>query len=848
MKNNASYSPVFVGQTSYPLRSSAETLGPVPFLANGSGSPWRLLDGPPYANGKPHLGHVLNKHLKDAMARAFDALGRNVEWRPGWDCHGLPLELAVEKLGGYENKAEFLSKAREFADSQVDLQKEVFEAQGWAAQWDSPWRTMDYEMEAGTLRVLAEMMDRGHLAVQSKAVPWCPLCKSTLSNAEQEEEEVLVETWLAPFKLSEGGWLVSWTTTPWTLPMHKSLVVNPDATYVAVLTVEGEKFWVSQDVAEKWLSSFEGSSVSGESLLGSQLEGREYSTPWVSGVVHADSRVLPDAGTGVLHAVPGLADLDSQLAETFNWETVPYLAADGKVENSPCESQNGLWGTKSLTQEVRDAYQDWGLTKVMKMKMTQPFCWRHKVQLMTRPSRQLFLKLDAEMRAKVASWVEELKFTPESSRSKLRAAVSSRPDWCLSRQRSWGVPVAVYLDRETGQPHKLASKWMRRVADKMEEKGLSVWMDYDDHQWVGHDESMSKLERMDDVLDVWFDSGCVPQLVGHSDVVVEGTDQNRGWFQSCLWVAAALGRNEPPFKRVVCHGFVVGPDGKKLSKSEGGDKSSKKVPAWNTFPTDVVRVWALGGAEGMEKAWGQDAVTQASAHVARWRGALRFLASNQLEQTGAFELSELEVWDKYWVAESQKVSREVVRLVSEGKTGEAVKLAAEFGESFSSHALVAWKDRMYCAPPTTQARQKLDVAVKACLESWVRMMGVLTPRMVHELAAYHNLSHKFEELSLEQEDVENVEKLLSKKEKVALMAEELAKNKVPPSRRRLLLSFNPSWEKRLVADVFDVAMVEFADSDEVLEVSSEVEVCPRCRRANKSMVGGVCVQCHEWTS
>ena len=841
---------VSVGKTDFPLKPAPDARGPVPLLSPAPQMQhvWHLLDGPPYANGAPHLGHVLNKHLKDAMVRANAALGHPVQWRPGWDCHGLPLELAVEKLGGNrKDPSAFARRARAFAQEQVDVQRNVFQQQGWACQWGDAWRTMDPAMEAGTLRVLAQLLDNGALEVRQTAVPWCAQCQSTLSGAEQEEKAVTLETWLAPFELSDGSYLMSWTTTPWTLPLHHGLVVHPHGVYRQLL-LEEHTLWVSQETAEDNARVL-GAVVGDATRTGEELVGQAYRTPWRQGTVVGDERVSVSAGTGVLHAVPGLSELDTQMARRWGWEVLEYLTPDGRVALSPCSAQNGVLASKALVPEVVEAYRGWP-AQALQSQVSVGHCWRHKTPLLTRNSRQVFLVVSEALRARVSGWVERMAFTPESSRARLRAAVASRPDWCLSRQRTWGVPLALHLDRQTGQPHAQAGQWMRRVAQAMEERGVEAWWETPPEHWLGDDARLEDVERLDDVLDVWFDSGCVPQLVGLADAVVEGTDQHRGWFQSCLWVAAALGQEEPPFQRVVTHGFVVDAHGMKLSKSAGGDAQAKAKgpppPAWSSLPTDVVRVWALAGSEGSEKAWSVDTVRDATALVARWRGVVRFLLANALPEDFPVEPSALEPWDRWWWQRTQGVSVDVLKLCAEGLVGEAVSRTAAFGEEFSALALGAWKDRLYCAPASTLERQKLDRALKGCLAAWLQLLDVLTPRLVEEWQGYGHRPFLVPAPAVTPEEAAEVLSVLAMRERLAVDAERLATQKVPPSRRQVNWALAPAWAPNLLADALDVAQVVREGPGEVAETWAPV--CPRCRRAHPEWVGNVCLTCHRRTA
>jgi isoleucyl-tRNA synthetase len=832
---------VFVGKTDFPLRPDPLARAAVGELhPRQDGDARQLLDGPPYANGRPHLGHVLNKHLKDAMARAWTAQGHQVRWRPGWDCHGLPLELAVEAEGAdRRDRVGFLTAARAYAQRQVQLQAEVFEGQGWQAQWDHPWRTMDPAMEAGTLRVLARLLDRGQLAVRHAAVPWCAQCQSTLSLAEQEERSVDVDTWLTPFALEDGQWLLSWTTTPWTLPLHRGLFVHPQARYVALL-LDGHTGWVSEDTAQTWAQRV-GATVTSQVRLGASFLGQSYRTPWSDGQVLGDGRVLPQAGTGVLHAVPGLASLDTVLGQAQGWDVVDYLQPDGTVAGSPCEAQNQRAAGEAV-DALTQAYAGWPFWAVLRQAQDTPHCWRHKTPLLTRPSRQVFLVVDDVLRTRVQRWVAQMEFTPEASRARLLAAVDGRPDWCLSRQRTWGVPMALYLDATTGQPHENAADMMRLVADAMEHEGVEAWWNSPDTRWT---QGQSGLERVDDVLDVWFDSGCVPALLGHSHAVVEGVDQFRGWFQSCLWVAAALGEEDPPFDRVVAHGFVVDGQGRKLSKSTGGDQGTQhkgQVVDWNTLPTDVVRTWALAGAEGSEKAWSTETLAGAKAAVSRWRGVMRFLLANRLEVAAEPHVG-MTPWDHWWAWQCQVMAEGVVQACAVGATGEAVSLAVRFGEEFSAVALGSWKDRMYCAPPHLLERQQLDLALRYCLGAWWKALSVLAPRLAHEAMALEPQRLQATVDAPEVRTQQDVASVLAMRQALAGAGEALARERVPPAKRVVGWAGAPAWPDLMVADALDAAQLK-REGDGSLS-PTEDPVCPRCRRAQPAWEGTCCQHCQQ---
>lgn len=867
----SSLAPVRVGKTDMPLRPDPTARGPLPSLAcsgEGDNAPAHLLDGPPYANGAPHLGHVLNKHLKDAVARALEAQGHATQWRPGWDCHGLPLELALERQGVARHPvSSFVAAARAHAQSQVDLQAEVFTAQGWMTQWEKPWTTMDPAQQASTLRVFARLVESRRVQVRHVPVPWCAQCQSTVAGAEQEDRPVKTMSTLVPFELSEplvgqpGPQVVlSWTSTPWTVPLNQLLAVDPGARFVALSLPQAPGVaWVSEHTASRWVEAL-GAQLTGRSCRGEELVGRAYRTPWGEGVVVGDARALADAGTGVLHAVFGLAELDSELVKDHGLAQPQHLTPDGQVQHSPMPTQNGLAAGPAASRPVLEALSAHPWCLPLPYASVQPHCWRHGVPLLTRASRQVFVVLDDQVRATASQMVAEMAFTPESARSRLVAAMTNRPDWCVSRQRSWGVPVALFLDRQTGQPHARAAQWMSRVADAVAEDGVEAWWQKPSATWLDDPSQEAELDRVDDVLDVWFDSGCAPQHFGSADVVVEGVDQHRGWFQACVWVAASLGAPSP-FARVVSHGFVVDAQGNKLSKSTGGDAGAAvrpgQTPAWSALPTDVVRLWALSGGEGMDKAWSAETVRQAQACYARLRGLLRFMVANALPDD--FELAQpVPDWDAYWVHSCAQLSHQALGLLVRGYSGQALTVVADFAERFSSQALGSWKDRLYCAPPQTGERQQLDAVLKACLASWAPLLGVLTPRLMAEAQPFVQPAFAVEQGARWSFDVEQVQRVLEVRRALGPVMEKLAQHKLGPMLRALVWEAAPHWPDQLLADALDVG--HMATPEDLCRVDwtwvsvpggkvgvgpSPHPVCPRCRRAQPSLSQGVCRPCTD---
>lgn len=731
--------PVLVGHTLFPLRAppgQALRLS-VPPPAPGSPS-FVLLDGPPYANGPIHLGHAYNKHLKDMVVRANAETGADTAWRPGWDCHGLPVELCVEREGAdRRDPLAFVAHARTYANTQVARQKASFEALGLAADWEHPYRTMDPQHQAGTMRTFAELLERNLVRVAHRPGPWCPACRSTLAAAEQEEKTVTVETALAPFALDDGGFLVAWTTTPWTLPYHAGLAVHPDATYVR-WERDGATMWAAEAAEAHVRAWWPDAEQTDDRTTGTALAGQTYTgATGVRGTVVADGRVSAEAGTGVLHAVPAFSVEDAQLGRTHRWPVVDVLAADGRLNDAGWEAHRGLRAGPEASAPVLVSMAGTPWFRTVAHAQTVPTCWRHKTPLLTRPSRQVFLDLDAVRPAALAA-LDGVVFEPPAARERLRHAVASRPDWCLSRQRVWGVPLALYLDKETGLPCANAAAVVRRVADAVAQDGVEAWWREPDERWLDGLETPETVTRVNDVLDVWFDSGAVAAVLGVSaDAVVEGHDQVRGWFQSALWVSAALGLGSP-FRHVLVHGFVVGPDGRKLSKSEGGDSKVSGVPAWGTLPTDLVRVWAAQGEMGQDRPWSAAALTQAEGALHRWRGCVRFALANTPSQDWGEPVDPTQ-WFALDRADARAMHEAAEEALEELRAGRpqraATRMLGAAETALSQGLFMRLKDRLYCAGERSTERRAAVEALRTAVGSLVRVLRVLTPALVAEAEA-----------------------------------------------------------------------------------------------------------------
>lgn len=688
--------PVSVGQTNFPMKAPSFEGLSAPFKASASPT-WRLLDGPPYANGALHLGHARNKLLKDTLTRAAFADGHAVSWRAGWDCHGLPVERNVEKLGyTRENPHEFLAAARTYAYGQTLAQKEQFETLGLSCDLEDAYRTMDFGQQAETLRVFARMVEQGSVYRAYRPVVWCHECQSTVANAECEPANLTTSDLYFFVALADGNFAMVWTTQAWSLYGHDALLVNPDARYgLYRLGRDGgeRQVWLS----EQAVANVENLGVYTLECLntfveGAHFVGQEYSMPW-TGRAHrvvAHKGVQNAAGTGWLHASAACSEDDFVMLREAGVEAASLvhqpMNPDGRM---PMAGDEFYWLVHG--QVCKQALADDAWAHVVRVKREKDHCWRHKVALTVRPSAQWYVRLDAEVKARAVARCEQVQFVPSSGRARLLDAVLNRPDWCVSRQRTWGVPLCLYADAQ-GNVAPFAQEAMAEFARLVEQGGTAAVLDAP-REREGYTLCM-------DVLDVWFDSGaCFLATMNETpDVVVEGHDQFRGWFQSSLLVSSVLDERLP-YRQVVAHGFVLAKAGEKLSKSAGNEKSGGKgaAPAWETVHPDVLRVWSNHGEVGNDKFWNEVSYNNSVALYQKWRNTLRFLLAN-LPQEAPARSADAGWWDaeRWTVYQARSVRAKVVTYLRAGNTDMAVEAMHSWCQQLSNHSFMMLKDRLYC--------------------------------------------------------------------------------------------------------------------------------------------------------
>ncbi|HHF0539102.1 TPA: isoleucine--tRNA ligase [Vibrio alginolyticus] len=717
-----------------------------------------LHDGPPYANGDIHIGHALNKILKDIIIKSKTLSGFDAPYIPGWDCHGLPIELMVEKKVGKPGQkvtaAEFREKCREYAAGQVEGQKESFKRLGIMGEWDKPYRTMDFATEANIIRALGKIASKGHLLKGFKPVHWCTDCGSALAEAEVEYKDKVSPSidvrfkaadeaaLLSKFELTEGHEghgdvsIVIWTTTPWTLPANRAVCLRDDLEYVLIQT-EGdnaERIIVAAELAKDVMdrAGIEHFHNLGFAK-GADLELSQFQHPFYDFTVPAilGDHVTTDSGTGVVHTAPGHGQEDFAVGNKYNLEVANPVGSNG-VYLPDTELFAGQHVFKANDAVVEVLKEKGALLHHHAYEHSYPHCWRHKTPIIFRATPQWFVSMDqAGLRAKALESIKNVEWMPEWGQSRIEGMIEGRPEWCISRQRTWGVPIALFVHKETAELHPNTLELIEKVAKLVEEKGIQAWWDVDATELLGAD--AEQYEKVLDTLDVWFDSGVTHFSVvdareeynGNSaDLYLEGSDQHRGWFQSSLISSIAM-KDEAPYKQVLTHGFVVDGHGRKMSKSIGNVVAPKDVT--NKLGADILRLWVASTDYTGEVAVSDEILKRSADAYRRIRNTARFFLANLSgfnPETDIVPVEEMVALDRWAVGRALAAQEEIVKAYEEYNTHGVTQRLMQFCSiEMGSFYLDVIKDRQYTAKRGGNAQRSCQTALYYIVEALVRWMA-----------------------------------------------------------------------------------------------------------------------------
>ncbi|MCH8544762.1 MAG: isoleucine--tRNA ligase [Alcanivorax sp.] len=727
-----------------------------------------LHDGPPYANGSIHIGHSVNKILKDIIIKSRTLSGFDAPYVPGWDCHGLPIEHKVEqKVGKPGHKVDartFRAECRKYAASQVDGQREDFKRLGVFGDWDNPYLTMDFGFEANIIRALGRIVDNGHLQKGFKPVHWCLDCGSALAEAEVEYQDKQSYSIDVSFPVvdaadfaartgvqADAGAVTIWTTTPWTLPANKAVAVHPELDYV-VLSGSNEQgpqtLIVAAELAETVTQRAALEQVSTSATFqGAVLEHLRLQHPFldIEVPVILGEHVTTDAGTGCVHTAPGHGQDDFIVGQRYGLETDSPLLDNGLfAEGAPVVG--GQHVTKA-NEPVLEALRERGrLVACEKITHSYPHCWRHKTPLIFRATAQWFVSMDqAGLHARANEAVNDVTWLPEWGKARIEGMLRDRPDWCISRQRTWGVPIALFVDRETSTPHPETLRLIEAVAKKVEGEGIDAWFDLDAEAFLaeqGLADDAARYQKVTDTLDVWFDSGvthfCVldqnPALTVPADLYLEGSDQHRGWFQSSLLTSLAI-RNAPPYKTVLTHGFTVDEDGRKMSKSLGNVIAPQEVTS--TLGADILRLWVSATDYRGEMSVSHGILKQMGDSYRRIRNTARFLLANLngfVPSENALQPDDMLALDRWVVDRAAALQDEIQQLYDTFQFHQVYQRIHHFcSVDLGGFYLDIIKDRQYTTQTDSRARRSCQTALHHIAEALVRWMAPILSFTAEEI-------------------------------------------------------------------------------------------------------------------
>ncbi|MDX1677759.1 isoleucine--tRNA ligase, partial [Arsukibacterium sp.] len=655
-----------------------------------------LHDGPPYANGNIHIGHAVNKILKDIIVKAKTLSDFDAPYVPGWDCHGLPIELVVEKKHGKPGTkltvADFRQHCREYAQSQIEAQKTDFVRLGVLGDWDNPYRTMDFSSEANIIRVLGKIIANGHLQQGFKPVHWCTDCGSALAEAEVEYQDKVSPAIDVRFKVADeqvvdkfdhpeqhrGQGPVSvviWTTTPWTIPANRAVAVNAKLDYSLVQVEQGpngpERLIIATDLVNEVMarSNIEHYHAlgfcKGEALELVQIRHPlyDFSVPVILG-----EHVTTESGTGCVHTAPGHGQDDFVVGKQYGLEVANPVGANGVyLPDTPMFAGQHVF---KANDSVVEALKAVGALLVHKAyKHSYPHCWRHKTPIIFRATPQWFISMDKQgLRQQSLTEISNTRWIPDWGQQRIEKMVAGRPDWCISRQRTWGVPIALFVDKDTGSLHPDTQTLLEQVAKKVEHGGIQAWFDMEASELLGAD--AQQYVKVSDTLDVWFDSGVThafvvderPEFnhVKQADLYLEGSDQHRGWFMSSLMTGVAS-KTHAPYRQVLTHGFTVDGEGRKMSKSLGNVVSPQDV--MNKLGADILRLWVATADYTSEMTVSDEILNRAADKYRRIRNTARFLLANLNGFNPATDLvpfNEMVELDLWMVSRAAKLQREII--------------------------------------------------------------------------------------------------------------------------------------------------------------------------------------------
>ena len=733
-----------------------------------------LTDGPPYANGALHLGHSLNKILKDIIVKSRTLDGYDAPYVPGWDCHGLPIEMQVEKthgrVGQKINAKAFRAACRDYAIKQVDLQRSEFKRLGVLGDWGHPYLTMAPRFEAEQLRAFSLIIKNGHLYKGFKPVHWCLNCRSALAEAEVEYEDKTSPSVYVRFEVldradlarrlgispeqqqslsDEPTSLAIWTTTPWTLPANRAVALHPQFSYTLVefeLGGRRERLLLADELVPAvmqalgvttWVAIAQ---AKGEALeyLSLQHPFYERQVPVILG-----DHVTLDTGTGAVHTSPGHGLEDYIVGRRYNLEIDNPVGGDGRfLPGTPMFEGEQVFDANAHIIKV--LIENERLLKDEPYHHSYPHCWRHKTPVIFRATPQWFISMEqAGLRRAALEAISHVDWMPTWGEQRITSMIAARPDWCVSRQRTWGVPIPLFVDKVSGELHPRTHELIAEVAKLVERDGIDAWFDIDASAQLGID--LNQYDKSTDVMDVWFDSGVVhhcvsvmrPEITAPSDLYLEGSDQHRGWFHSSLLTSVAM-HGRAPYRGVLTHGFTVDENGRKMSKSLGNILAPQKLTS--TLGADVIRLWVAATDYANEMSVSEEIFKRIGDSYRRMRNTLRFLLGNLHgfdPKAHAVPFDDLVAIDQWVIAKTFHLQNDVVTAY---RNYEFHKIYQEIHNfcvvELGGFYLDIIKDRLYTTGKQSAPRRSAQTALNHLAQAMVRWLAPILSFTAEEAWSY----------------------------------------------------------------------------------------------------------------
>ena len=724
-----------------------------------------LHDGPPYANGAIHLGHSVNKILKDITIKSKTLQGLDAPYVPGWDCHGLPIELNVEKKHGkrselVQNKKMFQEACKEYALTQIESQKKDFIRLGVLGEWDNPYKSLDSSFEANAVRALGKIYEAGHIEKGEKPVHWCQDCGSALAEAEVEYQNKTSKSIDVAFKANEqslkklnevfatnivdGISFVIWTTTPWTIPSNVAVCINPELDY-ALIKLDGEHLVIAEAMIELCMERWGTTSELVSKTLGKNLVDISLIHPFIkrnSELLHGD-HVTTEAGTGCVHTAPAHGLDDYFICKKHGIETFKALNSKGFFKEE-FEFIAGLPASKADPLVIEKLNEVKALVNCDDFHHSYPHCWRHKSPLIFTSTAQWFISMNKSgLLNEALQSISGVSWEPSWGEQRIEGMLTDRPDWCISRQRNWGVPITLVVHKESGAIHPNQSELFKQFANLIEENGISSWESLDLNEFIDDGDSYIKIT---DSLDVWFDSGVTHFAVSEqrfekgivADLYLEGSDQHRGWFQSSLLTSIAM-NGRAPYKAVLTHGFVVDENGRKQSKSLGNVVSPQKV--WDSLGADILRLWVASADFRSEMVASDEILKRVSDQYRRIRNTFRFILGNlnDFDESKKIVFEDQIELDKWIVLETSKLQEDVLKLYESYSYHNVVQKIHNFCvNELGGIYLDIVKDRLYTCKDSSHARQSCQTSLNYVLNTMVRLTAPILSFTSEEIWQTHS--------------------------------------------------------------------------------------------------------------